>query len=273
MDVVKYKLAPICERIVSFGMEMPEDRFQQGLSDWENIFKQVFPPSVHQRRVLWDIQMQGTEEAMPEIAHEKSKMSIRHMFWSSDPKNTHPDWCVQIQPNVLIFNLRQYDFMKARDSRDYNDLRLFSETCLSKFNGCFGELPFQTIKLEYSNMINSQNIGESNLIKPGWVEVKELLTLFQKHPGPEYSTNYVIPFNSEMNWAAKFDNEDFMLSTIIKTLPNPCLTLNIHFSVLKIISDKRPALTYLDQMRKLIHSLFDSTFTDAAKKIFTGEKA
>ena len=274
MDLIKkYKYTPICERIVSFDLEIPEDKFQEGLSNWDNIFRDEFPEAFHQRRVHWDIQIQEAEGAMPEIAHEKTKMSIRHMFWSSDPQKTHPDWCIQIQQNALVFNLRQYDWKKESDHRDYNDLKLFTETWLSKFNNCFGEFTFRTIKLGYSNIINHQKICTSGLIKPNWLEVKELLTLFREHPGPEFSSNYIIPFNSEMNWVAKYENEDFRLSTIIKTTPKPCLTLNIHFSVIKvIIMDKAPVLAYLDNMHKLIHCLFDSTFTDTAKKIFTGEK-
>ena len=250
-----YKNGPVYERAVCVLTSIPEDTFLDRLERWKEIAASELPVTT---------KFADREISLPEEWEKQpvQKISIRHRFWSQDPKKEHADWCIQLSPDRFIVNLRRKDH---NDQRGFAELKNFFDEWLNKWLNCFESPKINCVKLEYWNRINKDTVPD--FANESYIEVKDIFSLFRSMPMPKRAKKYITPYQYEANWDAELEEKPYRLSASIRAVPSKIMTLQTHFLAECEIQNNSP-VGELDQLHVLVHDLFDSVFTKEVKEIF-----
>ncbi|MDD5598287.1 MAG: hypothetical protein PHV82_10110 [Victivallaceae bacterium] len=263
-------LSPVNERAIKLDFaEIAEDVFEQGLLNWEDFLREIYPYSVHQKHCEWNINLIAPGQLdEPQIDPNSTICNIRHRFWSSDIKDKQnpPVWCFQVTRNYFIVNLRKN---KLENKGDFSELSTCFEKTLEKFKVIFGLNEYKSITLEYWVLLDYLRITDKELAKHDWLEVKEIMNIFKQMLMPRHATKYIPPYQCQQKWEADYNNERYFLSVntqSINTSGNyPCL--RAHFCVKKDEISNLPLTSSLSNMFVFMKNLFEISFTNKVNEL------
>ena len=263
----------IRERIIVLEGVIPEEQFIRQLPEWQEFFLSNFPDGVHTQKNEWNIVVKNEEDSFPSVPtidEDKTSLSYLHRYWSSDPKTTHADWCVQLRKNSLIVNQR---IGTVKDTRNFGDLLAFFNKIFPYWEKTFAPTAINDVRVEYSNMINKDTLSPTFIPKNDYIEVKDIFTVFSCLPMPKHSEKYIAPHECKHRWQLQYEDQPYFMEINTRTLPIKPFSIQVQLLV-GYQSRKNLNLENLNKHINRCHDLalegFDVYFTEEFKKLSEG---
>ena len=156
----------------------------------------------YERKVQWHAEI-DTNQDIPQIK-EGSCQIVEHHFRYMLPEGSREEYGIfRIVPDGIIFNAVQSKISK------YNSLDYMNEVFISIWNEyCKNmDLPEKcNVSLCYALHLNSETLKrDRSLFRPGWLEVKEISSLFKGVKDFKFKNQYKHPFSCFQNWSTNDD--------------------------------------------------------------------
>ena len=157
----------------------------------------------YQKKAQWHVDIDSTQE-IPKIK-DGSRQDIEHHFCDVAPGQKEVKYSIfRIVSGGVIFNALRSNIS------EYNSL----EHMKKKFNPIWSEFLNNTdlpeeceISLCYAIDLNKNTLDKDNsLFRPGWLEVKEISSLFGCIRDFDFKNQYEHPFSCSQNWSTVDDN-------------------------------------------------------------------
>lgn len=258
----KYRRPPVVERVLSYGVAIPEELFERRLDAWKSQVNQSLPEL--ETVTDWEINL-TQKDGMPIFDTTTQRVTLRHRFWKGDAQ--HRDKGIQVWRDRVAFNLLR----NSEDPRHFEELEAFAKEWLPRWAEIFEVKTVRGVTLEYVNLISPQTVPRFVDSSKTGIRLGEILPLCGSVP---LQGVLVPPFRFEHNVLVT-PELPLRLCTKLDGLP-PQGNQPIHLRLLFTASTETHQRTAsfsevageVSATHALILEAFEKYFSDAAKLSF-----
>ncbi len=260
----EFSQPPLFERIIRISADIEDELYLSGMDEWVEFLQSIFPDLFHEKKKEWKISISNNEVAFPIINEEETTLSILHRFWSSNPEEKEPEWCVQLSPDRLILNMRNQGW---DDSRRFPNLVDNFKIVHHAWESIFNPVK-KNMSLQYYNILNEKTLPQYS-DQSKCVNLGKILAYFE-HVNLPNNSSFTPYHECKFDYIKKAeDSFDYYISFILKNIEDSKpLTSTMTLYVQSILNNDLPIEPKMNTLHELLIESFNTYLSDEAIKSF-----
>ncbi len=258
----KYRRPPIVERVLSFGVTLPEELFERRLESWRTQIKEALPEI--ETVTNWHLNL-AHKDGMPVLDPASQRMTLRHRFWKGDPK--HRDKGIQLWRDRIAFNL----LGSPECPRHFEELEAFAKEWWPQLLQTFEITTVHGVTLEYINRICPNSVPKFVDLPKQTIRLGEVFPVFGRVPMRGSATP---PYNFEHNVTVRAEPPLHLQTKLAGPIPRKGEVVHLWLRIKATTEHNQRAVPAHEvfgevaEAHGLILEAFEAYFSDAAKLSF-----
>ena len=229
------------------------------------VLTELYPSCIARSDSIWTFNVVPANNGIPKL--DKLEMDEAVNLWECDETTTGRMalWRVRIESKRIVVNCRKN---LRKDPGNFDEVQTLLDQVLPLATSVLSISNWNNLSLNYLFHFNSETIDDVSIVKPEWLEVKNLLQPFSALPEPQGFMGYIPNYDWRQQWRQNVKGQEYFSSAIISTISKPfAVRLNLDVSEMQ-----RPVKNVsCRDMFDILKANAKLMFTDNAWKTFGGD--